>query len=676
MNWSFLNPWMWLAIAGMAAPVWLHLKRKHETNLVKFSAVKFLLDQPEPSKTPLQLQNILLLILRVLALLLLISAFAWPFVRKKNNAIVSESRVYILDNTLSHQVDGGFQKDRDRLLSEISGAGQETQIAVVELTSMPRIVVNFGDDRESSKQRIKELEASCQRGSFLAAFRQANSLLVNSLGQRKRIIILTDNQMNQWSENEGAPPFLQDIEVEIPKASTSLPVNISLSDPRVQRIFLGDKSLVNFMANLSNQGRVNNAEIVLRVNDQEILRKPINFPDEAGTTIVQAQWDSDPSLWIRGELSIESESDALAPDNKLYFSTPPVEEGRILLLAKSKYLRVALSPDVMKGRWVTRVIEPAQLGSETQDPNCDVLCIESDYLQSSHARQLLNRYLSSGKGVLLLMNRVTLLSNAVLKELGFEIDSAKSIQIEPQPKHFNYYYGGHPIFQPFLSSDFGNLGEIKVYQHASFLKAQAVPLIYSETGDALFFESQKNAGKLYVSAFGFQKDQSNWPMLSTFIPFLDLCMQQARPQNTNPTQFEPGEVCVMKLSPDIQSHELVLKDKARELQRVPVVENQVRFRVPVYPGMFTLSDPSVNKDWILCVNPPTRESDLKYTSVPAALQAWKLSANNKNSSDENRETAGWLSRNHILQQRYWWWLLSIGLIALGLETFWVSLKKS
>src|SRR2546427_5440884 len=47
--------------------------------------------------------------------------------------------------------------------------------------------------------------------------------------------------------------------------------------------------------------------------------------------------------------------DALAADNKSFFALPPVIEGKVVLLAQSSYLRLALSPDVMRDRKSTRL---------------------------------------------------------------------------------------------------------------------------------------------------------------------------------------------------------------------------------------------------------------------------------------------------------------------------------
>src|SRR5437879_4876051 len=122
MPFSFLNPWFWLGAIAVAAPIWLHLRRKRETNIVRFSALRFLEDQPEPRRSPARLQNLVLLALRLMAVLLVVAAFAWPYLRRADTATVKESRVYILDNTMSHQAGNGFTRDRDRILSELGKA--------------------------------------------------------------------------------------------------------------------------------------------------------------------------------------------------------------------------------------------------------------------------------------------------------------------------------------------------------------------------------------------------------------------------------------------------------------------------------------------------------------------------------------------------------------------------
>jgi len=676
MPFSFLNPWFWLGALAVAAPIWLHLRRKRETNIVAFTALRFLDDQPEPRRSPWRLRDILLFALRVLALLLLVAAFAWPYLRGPNTAPIRESRVYILDNTLSHQANDGFLRDRDRVLSELSKGASDLQMAVIELTAAPRVVVSFGENRETAKQKVKALEPSFQRGSYLAAFRQANSVLGNSLGDQKRIILLGDSQENQWTENASSPPFLRNVQIDLPKpAALALP-NLSLSEPRVQRIFLGDKSLVNFTVKLGHRGEAKTANVILRANEQVIFNRTVELEKQPETILLQAQWEADPAAWLRGDVTVDGTPDALAGDNRVYFSLAPVIEGKVALLAQSPYLRLALSADVMRGEWATRLLDPARLAAELAgSEDADVLVMESNYLQSGDARKLLGRYLANGRGVLLLMNRLTPSISGCLRELGFEADG--TVQTEKsRPERFQFVYSNHPIFHPFLSPDYGSLMDVKVFKYVQIKGNEAMPLVFSEKGAGLFFQGTRFPGKLFLAAFGLDREHTSWPIDQTFIPFLDLALQTARAEDPTPTTFEPGEISKIQLPPGLAVREAVLRDERRVLSRTPAEQGRAQVRMPDKPGVYTLTyddNPQVAK--LFSVNPSPKESQLAYVEAPDAIREWRVNLPPETGKSTAVAARVRPSLSGILQQRWWWWMVMGGLTALMLEMALAEMRR-
>ncbi|MDB6028473.1 MAG: hypothetical protein JWM68_4696 [Verrucomicrobiales bacterium] len=674
VSFSFLNPLFWLGVLAVASPIYLHLRRKQPENLLRFAALRFLDDQPEPKQSPRRLRDLLLFALRVLALFLIISAFAWPFIRKANHIIVKESRVYIIDNSLSQQVEDGFVKARDRVANEFGKADRETQVAVVELTANPRVISGFSDSHDLAQQKVRQLQPSFQRGSYLAAFRQANSLLANSLGEKKKIIFLTDNQENQWNENLNTPPFLQDVEVEFPKPGTPSHGNAAVSDPRAQRIFLGEKSLVNFTVQLAHQGSIRSAKLSVRVNGQEVLSHQIDLTDKPENIIFQTQWEAEPSLQLRGEVALEVEGDALAGDNKTYFSLPPVQEGKVAVLAQSSFLKLALSPDIMRGQWATHVIDPTKIAEEVEAKNdAEVLCIESSYLQSTEARKLLWRYLSNARGVFLMVNRVTPLTKGFLKEIVFEI-LPEEARVGGSAK-FQYIFANHPIFHPFTSPDYGNLMEINVIDPIRLRSKDAIPLIFSDKGEPVFFQNPKQPGKLYVSSFGFDRQQTSWPVHPTFIPFLDLCLQNARASDQTPTSFEPGDTYVQTFATNAGVSEVVLKND-KELSRTPVTNGKIQLRLPDQPGLYTLAYEGTSKsEKVIAINPSPKESQLAYVTKPSAIDTWTLPHSPPKNAAEQAKPGVDLSLSSIWQQRIWWWLLLAGLIGLACEAVLSNLKR-
>lgn len=673
---SFLNPWLWLGALAVAAPVWLHLRRKQETNVVRFSALRFLDDSPWPRRSPLRLRDLVLFALRLLALLLVVAAFAWPYRREAISNPVEESRVYILDNTLSHQSNNGFAKDRDRIAEEISRLARGVQAAVIELTSEPRIVVAFSDDRVAARRKVEQLIASHQRGSYVAAFRQANTLLANSLGQRKRIVFYSDNQENQWSENLNSPPFLQNVETEIASASVGGAPNLSLSEPKLQRVFLGDQALLNWSAKLTHLGAAHSCQVTLRVNNQILLDRALDLPEQPETLVLQAQWEADPKEWMQGEAAVTGTPDALSADNRVYFSLPPVTEGKVALLAQSTYLRLALSPEVMRGHWKTRVLDPTQLAAELSSSSSpDVLCLESYYLQSSDARKLVWRYLTNGRGVVLFVNRVSPVIAGALRELGFEGQSAPASGAA-DAQGFGYIAYSHPVFHPFRSADYGNLMEVRVSRYSRVKSKDSLPLVVSKSGDPLVFEGTKFSGRLLVTAFGFDRDETTWATHLTFVPFLDLCLQHTRAQSAAPTDFEPGQVATIDLPADSPVRSVVLRQAKLELQRIPASGARVQIRLPDRPGLYSLTyDDAVEPSRVLSVNPSPKESELKYAESPVALKVWRLGAGEKRKEPPLAARKLDLSLSAIRQQQFWWWLLVAALVALTLETACASLRK-
>lgn len=666
---SFLNPWVWLGLLAAAAPIWLHLRRKQETNLIRFSAVRFLEDELEPRRSPLRLRDWFLFALRILALLLILGGFAWPYLRGGKMPPVRESRVYILDNTLSHQAGQGFSRDRDRMVEAIRSSGSAVQTAVIVLGGIPRVAMSFGDDHHAALDRLRAIQPSFERGSYLAAFRMAGSLLNNSLGERKRIVFYGDNQENQWAENVNTPPFLANVEIEVaPPGAKYLP-NLSLSEPHTQRVFLGDKSLVHFTMKVKHTGPARSATIVLRANGQAIFNRELALENQPETILIQAQWEAAPSAWVRGDATIEGSPDALAGDNQLFFSLAPVVEGKVALLAQSPYLRLALSPEIMRGQWATRILDPARLDAELDaGQDADVLCLESNYLQSSAARNLVSRYLAANRGVLLFVNRVTPAVEGCLRELGFQPEGA--VDAGPDaPEKFQFVFSNHPIFHPFLSPDYGNLMDIRVSRYERLKATAAMPLIFSEHGAGLFFQSTRSPGKLFVAAFGADREHTTWPIDQTFIPFLDLTLQAARAEDPTPTVFEPGEAASIPLAGAPAPPEVILRDEQHELNRVRVDQGRAELRFPDAPGNYSLTTEDPGRILkVFSVNPSPKESELAYTDMPEALKSWRQSTTAARGNSLSGEVPTPPRLAAILQQRVWWWMVLGALLVLILET--------
>jgi hypothetical protein len=671
MPFSFLNPWFLAAALAVGVPLWLHLRRKQEEKIVPFSAVRFLQDQPRPRRSPLHLENLFLFLLRAAALVLLAAAFAWPYLRPKTMMGVAETRVFILDNTLSQQADGKFEAGRARILREIRRAPASIQVGVVELTSAPRVVAGFGDSRDAAAQKLTELTPSHQRGSYLAAFRLAATLLEKTPVPRKRVILVGDNQANQWTEATNALPFLRDTHVEVVRSDTRTLPNAYLSAPNARRVFKGDKSLVSLTVHLSHCGELPRAKVFVKANGQIVLSRDVDLSEQPGTQTIQAEWEAPPETPVQGQATVEAAPDSLTADNHVFFEVPSLVEGRVALLAHSPYLRLALSPEVMRGRWLVDGANSSDrengVGQRTE---ADVLCLESSYFASPEARSLVGKYLNDGRGVLLFVDRLSPAIKAHLQELGFEADRQKENSNE---ESIQFVVPNHPVFQRFVSGEYGGLLDLKFSNYSRLKSQDATPLLFSKSGAGLLFEAKRGAGRLYLAAFGMDREHTSWPVHPTFVPFLDLVLQSCRGGEGERPFFETGEFASIAAARGTEEGQgAILKSGSTVLAQSQVSGGRIRFRLPDNPGLYTVDIGALQAETTVAVNCPAKESDLVYTQSAVVPPAWQIKRERPPTSLASLSLP---ARSEVFAQRLWWWLLLGALAALLIEAHAASRRR-
>jgi hypothetical protein len=641
---------------------------------VRFSALRFLHDEPLARRAPLRLKHPLLFALRALAVVLLAAAFAWPYDRSNVVAPALESRVYLLDNTLSHQAGGAMESRRERLVKEMQEVDSGTQVAVVELATQPRVLVPFGQDRAAGAEIVRALEPTFERGSYAAAFRLSDTLLRSSIGDRRRLLIYGDHQTNQYEELLQSPPFLEGVEVETPEAELESRSNLAVARPQLRRMLAGDRSLLELTLELYHQGDVESATLSVTANGRRVLHRELELAEQPDRVVLTMRWDEARGVGVRGEAVVEGEPDALAGDNRVYFALPPVQRGRVALGARSVYLNAAFAPDVMQEAWEAWTTEPTEaVAAARRGELADLLCLESHYLRdSTAAKVLLQQYLDAERGVLLVVDEAGPEVADVLKEFGFTIDAKPIVAAKPEPA--GYVQRDHPIFQPFRSPDFGNLTDVHFTRHFAVRSSDATPLLFTDGGDPLLFELSGHR-KLLLTSFAIDRDATDWPLSPTFVPFLDLCLQSLRREQPVATNLLPREVSVFHRPTESKAREFILSDGAREQERGPIDGRRVQFAAPAKPGIyFVRFDSEFDAPLWLAVNPPPLESELKYTD-PAEVLA-KIVQPEKPAESVAAPTRTELTRAEILGQRLWWVILLVALLALFGENLWLALRGS
>src|SRR5271165_282781 len=101
---GFLAPWFLAGAVAVGLPVWLHLLRKHKTTPLPFSSLMFFEQRTQSSIKHRRLRYLVLFAARALLILLLVLAFAHPYISRRLLPTVKrtgEVTVLAIDNSLS-----------------------------------------------------------------------------------------------------------------------------------------------------------------------------------------------------------------------------------------------------------------------------------------------------------------------------------------------------------------------------------------------------------------------------------------------------------------------------------------------------------------------------------------------------------------------------------------------
>src|SRR5947209_484688 len=106
---AFTNAALLAGLAGIAAPVLIHLLLRRRSQRMRFSTVQFFVKKDEQSMRKRKLRNLLLLSLRVILFTLLALAFARPYLPNSlvaGGAAKRQQAIILLDTSASMQSTG------------------------------------------------------------------------------------------------------------------------------------------------------------------------------------------------------------------------------------------------------------------------------------------------------------------------------------------------------------------------------------------------------------------------------------------------------------------------------------------------------------------------------------------------------------------------------------------
>jgi hypothetical protein len=159
-------PWFLAGLAGVALPLYLHLLKRQKNPPQPIPSLMFWEPRTQASTRHRRLDYLLLLSLRLALLVLLILAFANPFINRNTAALASNRLVLlVVDNSFSMRAGTRLADAKDAAMSVLSGKGA-ARAQVAAFGSQLRLMTQPIDDQSALRAAVQAIPPGDEHGNF------------------------------------------------------------------------------------------------------------------------------------------------------------------------------------------------------------------------------------------------------------------------------------------------------------------------------------------------------------------------------------------------------------------------------------------------------------------------------------------------------------------------------
>ncbi|MEX0818503.1 MAG: BatA domain-containing protein, partial [Pirellulaceae bacterium] len=194
---TFTLPLFLIATLASMIPILLHMINRQKAKTIPFSTLRFLRLSVQRTRKRKYLHDVVLLLLRVAALLLIAIALAGPTISRFGNLLgrrATSAVVLILDNSASMGTidEGGVRWDAALRASEqlLDQLGDGDSVALLLTCDPPRPELDrLYQNQDIVRQTLDECRVSNERADLALRLQTAEKLLANSDAPNKEIYV-------------------------------------------------------------------------------------------------------------------------------------------------------------------------------------------------------------------------------------------------------------------------------------------------------------------------------------------------------------------------------------------------------------------------------------------------------------------------------------------------------
>lgn len=631
----FLNPAVLFGLLAASIPVLIHLLNLKKLKKIEFSTLSFLKELQKNKIRKLKLKQWLLLALRVLIILLVVTAFARPTLKGValggTTSAAKTTAVFILDDTFSMSAvgtEGSYFNQAKETINELLNNLQEGDEAALLLVSDPgneeiTPTLNLSEFRK----QIKDADISFSSGTLNHSIIRAGEILDKSGNFNKEIYLLSDFQKGRL-ESEGSLPDLSrllndKIKLYTFNLSGKDIFNLGIDEFNVNtQIFEKDKP-VSFKATVTNYSDqpADNTVLSLFIDGKRSAQQSITLsPGESKSLDMEAAANTTGYTGAFAEI----EDDDILQDNKRFtnFFIPDKIPTAVFYdnQADIKFIETALN---LTGEAGTIQLTEKNLNqlSSFDLSRFDVVIV--DGAQNISDIERLKTFIENGGGLFLVPAENSKAADfaKITSALGLPSPegTAGSMNETANAVTFEKVEYDHPIFKNiFSSAENKKLQSPDIYFHLKISTQGKGTNIISLTDGTSFLSDYKiGKGKVLLLNTSPLLSWTNFPLKNIFAPLMLKSVFYLASKDKPENEYFAGQPVTVSLSgavlprikverPD-KTEELINLEKSGNLNFITYNKTDVTGNYKIFSGDKDIAAISVNTD--------PKESVMKYLTA-------------------------------------------------------------
>jgi hypothetical protein len=536
---GFLNSLFLFGLAAVALPIVIHILNRRRLRKIPFSSLEFIFELSQRRMSKVNLRRWIVLLLRTLAILLVVLAFARPTLQSNAALFLpgeSPKHVVIcLDASASMGVERetgtAFTVAKDIAKRVVDDSGDNDLIDVVVCAARTEPVFESGTrNKQIVKSAIEGLEVTNETTSLAQGVELAVEQIRQSELGTGEIYVIGDFRETTDSVIVAATPEKARV-ILLPVYREAID-NVSIDQVFTPRKLIRPGEVVRIGVALSNHSRENTAEfpIELIIGGKRKAEKLVSLSPAASANVTFSvsmdEWGT-----YRGRVA--KNRDRLPVDDDRFFLLEVSQKIPVTLMRGKKfsdeekqaagyfYVDKALNPRGSgEGEFSVKVIDEKNLTAASLPSKGVVVWTEPQDIDP-HRFDLLKRYIHGGGAVMIFLG-------VDRKGLWRDEDFADYLGIQKTiPKegggaeHFSAFQKDHPIFSIFNDEELELLSRSRIRRHLSVSGvAPDSILAYLGSGDPGIWECKRGNGRAIIVAAAPDMPSGDLPLSPMFLPLI------------------------------------------------------------------------------------------------------------------------------------------------------------